>query len=67
MVLSGEGKPAMAYHFIGIMLIIFGAPLVGILGNVIGEYVNDVLGRIVSIGGVLAVLGVAAWFIVRSF
>ncbi|MDQ1012907.1 hypothetical protein QFZ82_007392 [Streptomyces sp. V4I23] len=56
----------MMNHLIGILLIVFGAPLVGILGNVIADAWHLGVGRIVSIGGVLAVLGVAAWFIVSS-
>ncbi|WP_157815679.1 hypothetical protein [Kitasatospora sp. CB02891] len=57
----------MVNHVIGIVLIVLGAPLVGIAGNVIGEKVHEGVGRAISVGGVLAVLGVAAWFIVRSF
>ncbi|MFD9727379.1 hypothetical protein [Streptomyces sp. NPDC059072] len=57
----------MINHVIGIFLIVIGAPLVGILGNVIADNVHDGIGRTVSIGGVLAVLGAAAWFIIRSF
>ncbi|MFJ7070120.1 hypothetical protein [Streptomyces sp. NPDC101115] len=57
----------MMNHAIGIFLIIFGAPLVGLVGNVIADNVHEGVGRTITIGGVLAVLGVAAWFIVRSF
>ncbi|MDH6612586.1 hypothetical protein M2164_008221 [Streptomyces sp. SAI-208] len=57
----------MMYHAIGIFLIIVVAPLVGLAGNVIADNVHEGAGRTVSVGGVLAVLGVAAWFIVRSF
>ncbi|MFF2504156.1 hypothetical protein ACFVTY_12385 [Streptomyces sp. NPDC058067] len=53
----------MAY-VIGLALIVLGAPLVGIAGNVIGEYVHEGLGRTISVCGVLAVLGVAAWLII---
>ncbi|WP_161801045.1 hypothetical protein [Kitasatospora griseola] len=52
----------MVNRVIGIVLIVFGAPLVGIAGiagNVIGEKVHEGVGRAVSVGGVLAVLGVA--------
>ncbi|MFF7546262.1 hypothetical protein ACFZCU_21905 [Streptomyces canus] len=54
-------------HAIGIFLIIVVAPLVGLVGNVMADKVHEGVGRTVSIGGVLAVLGVAAWFIIRSF
>ncbi|MGW0698588.1 hypothetical protein ACWD0A_04490 [Streptomyces sp. NPDC002867] len=57
----------MMDHLIGILLIVFGAPLVGILGNVIADAWHEGVGRIISIGGVLTVLGAAAWFIVSSF
>jgi hypothetical protein len=54
-------------HAIGMFLIIVVAPLVGLVGNVIADNVHEGVGRSVSVGGVLAVLGVAAWFIIRSF
>lgn len=54
-------------HVIGIFLIIFGAPLVGLVGNVVADNVHEGVGRTISVGGILAVLGVAAWFIIRSF
>ncbi|MFF2629807.1 hypothetical protein ACFVUN_29090 [Kitasatospora griseola] len=54
----------MVNHVIGIVLIILGAPLVGTAGNVIGEKAYEGVGRAISVGGVL---GVAVWFIVRSF
>lgn len=67
----GEGPPGgsalMMSHLIGVFLLLFGAPLVGLLGNVIAEYVHEGVGRTVTIGGVLAVTGVAGWLIVRSF
>ncbi|GGQ85997.1 hypothetical protein [Kitasatospora griseola] len=47
----------MVNHVIGIVLIVFGAPLVGIAGNVIGEKAHEGVGRAI----------VAVWFIVRSF
>jgi hypothetical protein len=46
-------------HPIGVFIII-GAPLVGLVGNVIAGKVHEGVGRTVSVGGVLAVLGVAA-------
>jgi hypothetical protein len=54
-------------HAIGIFLIIVVAPLVGFVGNVIADNVHEGVGRTVSVGGALAVLGVAVWFIIRSF
>jgi hypothetical protein len=57
----------MTDHAIGIFLIIFGAPLVGFVGNVVADNVHKGVGRTISVGGILAVLGVAAWFIIRSF
>ncbi|MBT2396408.1 hypothetical protein [Streptomyces sp. ISL-100] len=53
--------------FIGILLIVFGAPLVGILGRVIENSGSESVGKTISIGGYLAVLGVAAWLIIGSF
>ncbi|MEV5606804.1 hypothetical protein [Streptomyces sp. NPDC052225] len=55
----------MAYA-IGLALIVIGAPLVGIAGNVIGDNVHEGAGKAISIGGVLAVLGIAAWLIIGS-
>ncbi|GAA3389318.1 hypothetical protein [Streptomyces roseoviridis] len=57
----------MIDHVVGIALIVFVAPLVGLLGSAIGHATNEKAGTVVSVGGVLAVLGVAAWFLVRSF
>ncbi|MEV6737742.1 hypothetical protein AB0N14_12680 [Streptomyces sp. NPDC051104] len=52
---------------IGIVLIMFGAPLVGIVGRWIEGAGREGLGRTISVGGYLGVLGVAAWLIIGSF
>ncbi|MFF3872926.1 hypothetical protein [Streptomyces sp. NPDC001978] len=52
---------------IGLFLIVFGAPLVGIIGRWIEGAGREGLGKTLSIGGYLAVLGVAMWLIFRSF
>ncbi|MFE0510245.1 hypothetical protein [Streptomyces sp. NPDC058964] len=52
---------------IGILLIVFGAPLVGILGRVLEGSGREGLGKAVGIAGCLAVLGVAGWLIIGSF
>ncbi|MFG2956324.1 hypothetical protein ACGF5O_21700 [Streptomyces sp. NPDC048291] len=52
---------------IGILLIVFGAPAVGLTGRWIEGAGRENLGRAISIGGYLAVLGIAGWLIVRSF
>lgn len=54
-------------HLIGILLIIFVAPLVGLIGTWIEGAGHRALGKSISIGGVLLVLGIAGWLIVRSF
>ncbi|MFG2364606.1 hypothetical protein ACGFY3_23655 [Streptomyces mirabilis] len=53
--------------FIGILLIIFVAPLVGIIGRWIENAGREGLGKTLSIGGYLLVLGIAGWLIIRSF
>ncbi|MET8023319.1 hypothetical protein AB0D78_40275 [Streptomyces avermitilis] len=53
--------------FIGILLIIFVAPLVGIVGRWIENAGREGLGKTLSIGGYLLVLGIAGWLIIRSF
>ncbi|MEU9288401.1 hypothetical protein AB0D57_27815 [Streptomyces sp. NPDC048275] len=52
---------------IGILLIVFGAPLVGIIGQWIENAGREGLGKTLSIGGYLTVLGIAAWLIIGSF
>ncbi|MFF3460999.1 hypothetical protein [Streptomyces sp. NPDC002619] len=52
---------------IGLFLIVFGAPLVGLIGGWIEGAGREGLGKTISIGGYLAVLGVAMWFVIRSF
>ncbi|WP_330291118.1 hypothetical protein [Streptomyces sp. NBC_00576] len=54
-------------HLIGILLIIFVAPLVGITGSWIEGAGHKGLGKGLSIGGYLLVFGIAGWLIVRSF
>ena len=54
-------------HLIGILLIVFGAPIVGLTGQWIEGPGRKSLGKAISIGGYLAVLGIAGWLIVRSF
>ncbi|MFD7878122.1 hypothetical protein ACFV5G_29175 [Streptomyces sp. NPDC059766] len=53
-------------YLIGLLLIVFGAPLVGITGRVIENSGRGGVGKTISIGGYLAVLGLAAWLIVGS-
>ncbi|MEU1850670.1 hypothetical protein ABZ499_15700 [Streptomyces sp. NPDC019990] len=57
----------MVNHAIGIFLLILGVPLVGLVGTAITEKVHEGVGRTVTVGGTLAVLGVAGWLIIRSF
>ncbi|WP_406102967.1 hypothetical protein OG698_11265 [Streptomyces sp. NBC_01003] len=52
---------------IGILLIIVGAPLVGVIGTWIEDAGHAMAGKTISVGGYLAVLGVAAWLIISSF
>lgn len=52
---------------IGILLIIVGAPLVGVIGSWIEDAGHVTVGKTISVGGYLVVLGVAAWLIVSSF
>ncbi|MFA3839574.1 MULTISPECIES: hypothetical protein [Streptomyces] len=54
-------------YLIGILLIIVGAPLVGLIGTWIEDAGHVRAGKSISVGGYLAVLGVAAWLIVSSF
>ncbi|MEU0411168.1 hypothetical protein ABZ307_25575 [Streptomyces griseorubiginosus] len=54
-------------HLIGILLIVFGAPIVGLTGQWIEGTGRKSLGKAISIGGYLVVLGIAGWLIVRSF
>ncbi|WP_327235709.1 hypothetical protein OG349_18790 [Streptomyces sp. NBC_01317] len=51
----------------GILLIIFGAPLVGVAGRAVENSGREGVGKAISVGGYLAVLGVAAWLIIGSF
>ncbi|WP_327350884.1 hypothetical protein [Streptomyces sp. NBC_01304] len=51
---------------IGILLIVFGAPLVGLMGRWLEGAGRERLGKTLSVGGYLAVLGIAAWLIVGS-
>lgn len=53
--------------FIGILLIIFVAPLVGIIGRWIENAGREGLGKALSVGGYVLVLGIAGWLIIRSF
>ncbi|WP_161500576.1 hypothetical protein [Embleya scabrispora] len=52
---------------IGIILIVFGAPLVGVAGRVIENSGREGIGKTISVGGYLAVLVLAIWLIIRSF
>ncbi|MFD8567958.1 hypothetical protein [Streptomyces sp. NPDC059639] len=52
---------------IGLLLIVFGAPLVGLAGHWLEDSGNEMAGKVVSIGGHLLVLGIAAWLIIESF
>ncbi|MEU2056664.1 hypothetical protein [Streptomyces bungoensis] len=52
---------------IGLLLIVFGAPLVGLLGNALAGSGRRGLGRAVGVGLYLVVLAVAGWLIVRGF
>ncbi|MFE6888256.1 hypothetical protein [Streptomyces sp. NPDC057694] len=52
---------------IGLLLIVFGAPLVGLAGHWLEGSGNETAGKVVSIGGYLVVLGIAAWLIIGSF
>ncbi|MGP4052218.1 hypothetical protein [Streptomyces sp. 2A115] len=52
---------------IGMALIVFGAPLVGIIGRWIEQAGREGLGKTISIGGFLGVLGIAVWLIIGSF
>ncbi|MEU6494442.1 hypothetical protein ABZ890_29265 [Streptomyces sp. NPDC046984] len=53
--------------FIGILLIIFVAPMVGIIGRWIENAGREGLGKALSVGGYLLVLAIAGWLIIRSF
>ncbi|MFE2991966.1 hypothetical protein [Streptomyces sp. NPDC059262] len=52
---------------IALMLIMIGAPLVGVIGTWIEDAGYVTVGKTVSVGGYLAVLGVAAWLIISYF
>ncbi|MFC9677374.1 MULTISPECIES: hypothetical protein [unclassified Streptomyces] len=52
---------------IGLVLIMVGAPVVGFIGTWIEDAGYVTVGKTVSVGGYLAVLGVAAWLIISSF
>ncbi|MFB7197896.1 hypothetical protein [Streptomyces sp. NPDC056240] len=52
---------------IGILLIVFGAPLVGLVGHWLENAGHDAAGKAISVGGYVTVLGVAAWLIIGSF
>ncbi|MFJ8825322.1 hypothetical protein ACIREE_26525 [Streptomyces sp. NPDC102467] len=54
-------------YLIGILLIVFGAPLVGLVGHWTEDSGNETVGKTISIGGYLLVLGAAAWLIISSF
>lgn len=54
-------------YLIGIGLIIIVAPLVGLIGRWIEGAGHEGLGKTISIGGYLGVLGIAAWLIIGSF
>ncbi|MGW7258509.1 hypothetical protein [Streptomyces sp. NPDC054834] len=53
-------------YLIGLALIVFGAPLVGILGRVLEGTGRKRLGKVVGIGVYLAVLAVAGWLVVSD-
>ncbi|WP_406517022.1 hypothetical protein [Streptomyces sp. NBC_00134] len=48
-------------------MIIVGAPLVGVIGSWIADAGHETVGLTISVGGYLAVLGVAAWLIISFF
>ncbi len=52
---------------IGLVLIMVGAPLVGVIGTWIEDAGYVAEGKTVSVGGYLAVLCVAAWLIISYF
>ncbi|MFB6850919.1 hypothetical protein ACFCWV_00225 [Streptomyces sp. NPDC056341] len=52
---------------IGILLIVFGAPLVGLVGHWLENVGHEAAGKAISVGGYVTVLGVAAWLIIGSF
>ncbi|WP_330457579.1 hypothetical protein OIB37_12065 [Streptomyces sp. NBC_00820] len=51
---------------IGIMLIMFGAPLVGVAGHILAGTGRRRLGRVISVGGYLSVMAVALWLVFRD-
>ncbi|MEU5592426.1 hypothetical protein [Streptomyces sp. NPDC020298] len=53
-------------YLIGLALIVFGAPLVGIIGRVLEGSGRERLGRVVGIGVYLVVLAVAVWLVVSD-
>ncbi|WP_420037704.1 hypothetical protein ACN2WE_40535 [Streptomyces sp. cg28] len=53
-------------YLIGLLLIVFGAPLVGLTGNWLEGSGHVAVGKTVAIGGYLVVLGIAAWLIIGS-
>ncbi|SOD86964.1 hypothetical protein SAMN06272765_4442 [Streptomyces sp. Ag109_G2-15] len=64
MVRNGGGA---VQFLIGLLLIVFGAPLVGILGTALQGSGRKGAGRAIGVGLYLVVLGVAGWLIVDSF
>ncbi|MEV1027038.1 hypothetical protein [Streptomyces sp. NPDC050264] len=52
---------------IGILLIVFGTPLVGLIGHWIEDSGHETVGHTISVGGYVLVLGAAAWLIISSF
>jgi hypothetical protein len=53
-------------YLIGLLLIVFGAPLVGLLGNALAGTGRKALGRAVGVGLYLVVLAIAGWLVVRG-
>ncbi|MCQ4206433.1 hypothetical protein [Streptomyces longispororuber] len=53
-------------YLIGLLLIVFGAPLVGLMGNWIEDAGHGAAGKVISIGGYTVVIGAAAWLIISN-
>ncbi|MFF4013929.1 hypothetical protein [Streptomyces sp. NPDC001843] len=53
-------------YLIGLALILFGAPLVGIIGGALEGAGRKRLGKVVGIGVYLMVLAVAVWLVVSD-